>query len=166
MNSDKRARFCLICVYLCSSVAALLFVGCGKPSAANIELRKRLQTLETETADLKRQHEGDLATIRSLQQQQSPGSVVPSLPQERVDKLFTTHGISLGRLTGGADLDRNKPGDDAIKVYAVPTDQAGEKLKAAGSFVVEAFDLAKSSDNFVGRWDFDVEQARQNWFGQ
>ena len=164
MNTDKKVRTSFICVYLCSSVVLFLF-GCGKPSAANIELRKRLDASETQVQELKRQHEADVATIRSLQQQSS-GAVVPTFPPERLEKLFTTHGLSLGRLTSGADLDSTKPGDEALKVYVVPTDDMGQPLKAAGSFVVEAFDLAKGSDNVAGRWEFNVDQARQDWFGQ
>src|SRR4051812_39059565 len=118
MNTDRKARIRIICVHLCSS-AVLVFSGCGKPSGANIELRKRLAEMETQVQDLNRQHQADVATIRSLQQQSS-GAVIAALPPERIEKLFTTHGLSLGRLTGGADLDPNKPGDEAIKVYAVP----------------------------------------------
>jgi hypothetical protein len=51
-------------------------------------------------------------------------------------------------------------------VYAAPTDDSGQPLKAAGSFVVEAFDLAKGSDNVAGHWEFNVDLARQDWFGQ
>jgi hypothetical protein len=89
-----------------------------------------------------------------------------TLPQDRLDKLFTVHGLSLGRLTGGADLDPAKPGDEGIKVYVVPTDDSGESLKAAGSFVIELFDLNKTTDNLVGHWEFSVEQARHNWYGR
>jgi hypothetical protein len=44
-------------------------------------------------------------------------------------------------------------------------DESGGQLKAAGSFVVELFDLHKQSDNLVGRWEFSLEQAKDNWFG-
>jgi hypothetical protein len=90
---------------------------------------------------------------------------VPSLASERIDRLFTTHGIKFGRLTGGADLDPNKPGDEGLKVYVVPTDQEGHVLKAAGSFVVEAFDLGASGEVRLGRWEFPLEEARKLWYG-
>src|SRR5690242_15947033 len=106
MNTDKKVRFPFICVYLCSSVVSFLQFGCGGPSAANIELRKQLQAKESQLDDLKRQHDADVATIHAFEQrQQSSGAIVPALPAERLEKLFTTHGISLGRLTGSADLD-------------------------------------------------------------
>jgi hypothetical protein len=135
--------------------------GCGSPNVASVEVRKQNQAIRDEVETLKRAREADAATIRSLQSQ--IGSV-PTLSHERLAKLFTTHGLTLGRLTGGADLDRNKPGDEGIKVYAQPTDDAGEAIKAAGSFTVEAFDLAADPPT-VGKWQFDLDAARKAWNG-
>jgi hypothetical protein len=144
-------------------VVPLLLLGCNaKPNQANIELRKQVQSLETQLADLRRARETDAATITLLQQQRG---TVESLPQGRLDRLFTVHGISLGRLTGGADLDPGKAGDDGVKVYVVPVDQSGDELKAAGSIVVELFDLNRSSDHEIGRWEFTAEHARESWLG-
>src|SRR4051812_29784279 len=135
MNTNKhRLRIPtsgLIRVYLCSSVVLFVLAGCtGKPNQANIELRKQVQSLNSQIADLQRIHDGDAATINALQSRQ--GATQPALPQERVEKLFTVHGLSLGRLTGGADSDLDKPGDEGVKIYAVPTDETGDELKAAG----------------------------------
>jgi hypothetical protein len=144
-------------------VVSFFLLGCvGKPNQANIELRKEKQGLQDQVDELRRVHEADLATIRSLRDQRG---TFPSLPDDRLERLFTAHGIKLGRLTGGADLDPNKTGDEGIKVYVVPTDETGDELKAAGSFVVELFDLNKESDNVVGRWEFNHLQSRQSWFG-
>jgi hypothetical protein len=140
---------------------ALALTGCGHPDRANIELRKQKQALESKLEMLQRERAADAATIRSLE---SRATTVPVLPNERLAKLFTVHGLSLGRLTAAADLDPQKPGDEGLKVYVVPTDDDGQPLKAAGSFIVEAFDLAKSGDNRVGRWHFSADQARQNWY--
>src|SRR5437763_746647 len=135
---------------------ALALIGCKGPSAANIQLRKQNQELRAKVDDLERRHAADAAQIRAME---SNTSTAPALPQERLDKLFTVHGLQIGRLTG---VDEK----GVLKVYAVPTDDAGQQLKAAGSFVVEAFDLAKKDKPLVGRWEFDLDQARQNWFGQ
>jgi hypothetical protein len=139
----------------------LLLAGCGGPNAAHIEVRKKNQDLRDELETLKRAREADAATIRGLQDRVG---TIPTLPQERLAKLFTVHGLTLGRLTGGADLDRAKPGDEGLKVYATPTDQDGQPLKAAGSFVVEAFDLA-ANPPAIGKWTFDVDAARRAWNG-
>ena len=144
-----------------SLTALLLFGwGCGSPSKVNIELRKRIQALEAENAALREQHAADQRVIAGLRDRQG---TLPTLPASRLAELFTTHGIQFGRLTGGADLDPSKPGDEGIAVYVVPVDETGDKLKAAGSFDVEAFDLDEPQSPFVGRWHFDVWQARQAW---
>jgi hypothetical protein len=160
---DARALPAIICVHLCLSVVPFLVLGCtGKPNQANIELRNKNQELEGKVAELQRAREADAATIRALQDQRG---TFPSLPQDRLERLYTPHGIKLGRLTGGADLDPTRSGEEGLKVYVVPTDQTGDELKAAGSFVVELFDLNKTSDNLVGRWEFNHDQARQSWLG-
>src|SRR6185436_17134190 len=82
---------------------------------------------------------------------------------ERLDRLFTTHGLRIGRLTGGADLDLEKPGDEALRVYVVPTDQTSDPIKAAGSWTIEAFDLARGSDTRIGKWTYTADQAREHW---
>ena len=138
--------------------------GCSSPNPANIKLRRDNQELADKVATLERQHAADIAQIRALE---SHATTVPVLPQERVETLFTAHGLKFGRLTGGADLDPNKPGDEAIKVYVVPIDGEGQQIKAAGSFSVDAFDLGKShADRRIGHWEFPLDQAAKKWFGQ
>ena len=98
--------------------------------------------------------------IRSLQERN--GSL-PTLPHERLQRLFTTHDVTLGRLTGGADLDPAKPGHEGLKIYATPVDQTGDQLKAAGTFTVEAFDLVRDEGAKIGTWTFDAAASRAAW---
>lgn len=143
-------------------IGVVLFcVSCSGPSSVNIELRKEKQDLQDEIAELNRVHEADQATIHGLHDRIG---TLPTLPQNRLDQLFTVHGLELGRLTGGADFDPAKPGDEGIKVYATPTDDDGEPLKAAGTFVVEAFDLAAKTP-LAGKWTFDLAATRKAWAG-
>jgi hypothetical protein len=140
----------------------LLLAGCTTPDKANILLRKENQELREKVTRLDRTHEADRAIIVSLE---SSATTLPSLPPDRLDELFTVHGLRIGRLSGGADLNAAKPGDEGLKIYIVPTDQDGEDLKAAGSFKIEAFDLAQKDHRKIGQWDFDLEQSKKNWFG-
>jgi hypothetical protein len=139
---------------------AVLLAGCGKPNRANITLRKEAQKLQAEIAQLKRQHDADAATVRGLEQRVG---TVPTLESSRLARLFTVHGIRLDRLTGGADLDSSKPGQEGLKVYVALLDQHGDEIKSSGSFVVEAFDLGQQPPARLGRWDFPVEQSQANW---
>jgi hypothetical protein len=150
----------LICVYLCSSVVLPFSSGCAAPNKVNIELRKQNQALRSELETLKRQREADAASIAAMQR--SPTSV-PLAPTE-LDKLYTTAGLELGKLTGGYENDAARPGDDAIRVQAVPIDAEGDPIKASGAFLIEAFDLSGDA-KLLGRWEFDVSQARRQWHG-
>ena len=141
---------------------ALSTGGCifKTPSGANIKLRKQIQTLEGQVAQLKQQRQADQATIRGLAERTGTTKV---LEPARLDNLFTTHAIRIGRLTGGADLDPSKPGDEGFKVYVNLLDQHGDTLKSAGSFVVEAFDLSNGQSPLLGHWEFPVDKAQDNW---
>jgi outer membrane murein-binding lipoprotein Lpp len=144
-------------------IATALSSGCSSPNAASIKVRRENQDLRNKVAELERRERAHLAQIRAME---SKATTVPSLPNERIETLFTAHGLRFGRLTGGADLDPKQPGDDGLKIYVVPTDGQGQPIKAAGSFVVEAFDLAKGDNARVGHWEFPLDQAAKNWFGQ
>src|SRR5438874_402601 len=126
-NSQARSFAALRMTSLLLAAAGMVFlVSCGSPNTASIVVRKQNQDLQVQIATLTRAREADAATIRNLQ---ARVGTIPTLSQERLEKLFTVHGIQLGRLTGGADLDRSKPGDEGIKVYITPTDDDGEPLK-------------------------------------
>jgi hypothetical protein len=134
----------------------------GNPNQANIALRKQVQHLQSEITVLEAAHDADQRALAAWQQR-SPA--IPTLPPDRLAKLFTVHGFTFGRLTGGARLDLHDSFDDGLKVYVTPTDGTGQPLKASGSFVVEAFDLSGPQPNRVGRWTFTDEQAMQLWGG-
>src|SRR2546423_1399884 len=86
----------------CWSLVVLFVIavgGCSSPNPVNIQLRKDRQQLEEQVAKLKQEVQAARARIASFESQ--VGSL-PTLPQERLDKLVTVHGIRLGRLTGGS----------------------------------------------------------------
>jgi len=140
--------------------ALLLATGCTNPSAANIELRKQNQDLADQVKQLKQQEQGALQVIQGLRDSKP---TLPTLPATRLARLYTTHGINFNPLTGGADIDPTKPGDEGLAVYVFPVDQYGQKLKAAGTFDIEAFDLAEPAQPLVGKWHLDLDQANAGW---
>jgi len=153
-------RHVLSCVLI--GGAALGAAGCGAPSRANIDLRKRVQSLQTQVGQLQQQHQADQQVIAGLRSR-VPG--VPSLSNERLNRLFTTRGIQFARLTGAVDLDPKKPGDEGLALYVVPIDDSGQALKAAGTFDVDVFDLAEPKNPLVGHWHFDLQHAKAAWNG-
>ncbi len=150
-------------IFLGAMLVSLSAGGCfnNTPSQANIELRKQNQQLQDQLSVLDRRHSADQATIRGLQ---ANATTVPVLPQDELDQLFTTAGLKFGSLTGGYHPDPNQYGDTMVKVYVCPIDQDGNKITATGMFHVDLFDLALTSNNRIGTWDFDLKQSRASWF--
>ncbi len=152
---------CLLLLPLAGIIA--MSGGCSllrKPDKANIELRKQNQELQARLAESQRTSEADAARLRSIEGRAEP---LPTLPRERLAKLFTAHDIKLGRLTGGADLDPAKPGQEGLKIHVTPLDETGDPIKAAGAFTVEAFDLSQDQGVKIGTWTIDAAAARENW---
>ena len=140
--------------------ALTALVGCGQPDKTNIQLRKDKQQLETQITQLQQDLQAANARIAGMEKDKG---TLPTLPQERLDRLFTVHGIKLGRLTGGDPSNvRNDP-DEGLKIYLAPVDGAGEALKATGTVTIEAFDLALIGDNRVGQWTFDAIALKPHW---
>jgi hypothetical protein len=163
MNTDKSKAISLICVHLCAS--AVFISGCAKPNAANIALRKENQDLRDKIDELERARLTDAATIRAMEQQKG---TLPTLPHDRLARLFTTQSIVIGRLSGGAKANpaSGALGDDAIKVYLSPHDRYDDEIKAAGSAVIEAFDLAADPEHRqIGRWEFSNEDLQKSFVG-
>jgi hypothetical protein len=139
---------------------AALLPSCKSPDKANIQLRRDKQQLQSQIEELNQQLQAARARIVGLEG--SAGSV-PTLPADRLDKLFTVHGIKIGRLTGGNPATRPGSPDEGIKVYLSPIDQTGEEIKATGTLEVEAFDLEFSDNNRIGRWVIDPNTLKSRW---
>src|SRR4051794_40282468 len=85
---------------IAATLSMAVVSGCSTPSQANIELRKQNQDLREQVDQLTRLRTGDAETLRALE---AKSPTVAILPKDRIDKLYTTHGITLGKLTGGWD---------------------------------------------------------------
>jgi len=146
--------------FLLATVLLVGLAGCGSPSKANIELRKQNADLRDQISKLQIQREGDQAQIRALE---THATTVPSLSISRLNDLSTAHGLKFGRLTGGADLNPDAPGDEGVKAEVIVYDGDGDPIKALGNFTVEAFDLADPNPR-IGKWTFAGSDARKNFF--
>jgi hypothetical protein len=140
----------------------LLIAGCGRPHRANVELRRVNQQLESRIDELERLRAAERARVQALEK--SVGTL-PTLPQERLDAMFTVHNIRIGDLTGGTSLDVGRKGDEGIKVYLTPLDDADDPLKATGRITVEAFDLNADPPQRLGRWEFSPQAVKESWRG-
>ena len=89
---------------------------------------------------------------------------------ERVPDVRPSLTAAFAIRTAGTDTDQlaivfspAKPGDEGLRVFVTPTDDAGDALKAAGVFTVEAFDLAGPQPVKLGTWTFDLAASRKLW---
>jgi hypothetical protein len=144
---------------LCLSVG-LLLTGCTRPNEENIRLRKLNQDLDARISTLTDKNEAAQRKIDGLIKRIP---TVPILPADELKKLWVTSGLRIGTLSGGAHLDLNKPWDEGIIIYTCPTDDTDNLIQAAGSFVIEAFDLANANDTHIGRWTWDTISAKAQW---
>lgn len=149
---------------LCLLMVMGVMAGCGgpRPERVTVQLRRENFSLREQIGELERQIEAERELLRAAELRIE---TVPTLPSERLDELFLVNGLRFGRLTGGLKLDDQIAGHDGLIIYIVPIDQMNQSLKAAGAFVVEAFDLAESDQPLVGRWEFSTDQAESNWYG-
>ena len=156
----RRNPLCLSCLACLFAAFLAVLAGCGHPSRANIELRQRVQKLDSEVAALKTQHNADRWTIAGLEKR---NPTVATLAPAALSRLWVTHGVQFNRMTGGIHLDPRLPGDQGLRLYVSPIDENAMPIQAAGSFVVEAFDLAEKGDNRIGRWTWDTVAAKSEW---
>ena len=145
----------------CGAGLVMLLPGCGSPSGANIYLRKQNQQLQSSVDDLTAQHKRDVSALAAAE---AGRPTVPTLPPDRLDRLFTTHALEFGRLTGGDNPDTVIGPDTMLKVYVAPIDGQGMAIKAAGAFTVEAFDLGSPDHPLIGTWRFPVAQSRDLFY--
>ena len=134
--------------------------GCqfNKPQKANIALRKEVQALNDRVAALQSERDAAVAQARAGESARA----VPTLPVERLEKLFTAAGIKFSKINVGNDTDASVAGDEGIKLTLTPIDQFGDECKLAGSFTIELFDLAADPAR-IGSWSIDTAAAQQKW---
>ncbi len=138
----------------------MFVAGCQGPSKANIELRKQNAELAAQVAQLQRQHEADVASMKALQ---AGGQA--KLAADSLDNLFTVAGISISKLTAVVEPTAETSETFQLRVVATPTDASGQSIKAAGSFRIELFDLARTTDTRIGQWEISTSDAMQKWIG-
>lgn len=154
--ANHLGTFVLICI------AAAVLAGCA-PSSANIKLRKENQQLQDRIAALETRRSGDLASIKAMESQ---SAIPPLVPQSKLEGLFTAHGLTFGRLTGGYREPATAASETGVVVHVVPTDEQGQTLKAAGRFYVTVFDLGVPEKPLVGQRKFSLAEARESWNGR
>ncbi len=156
---------CLTLLFRAVATAALLSplvvaAGCNNQQEM-YALRDRLALTENRMERLQREKAEQRAELRKLREQVA---TLQDLGDVRLEKLYTVSAIRLGRHTGGVTLGDDRGVHDGVKVYLRPVDGRGDALKAAGSAVVELYDLAApEAEKLIGRYEWSVEELSETW---
>lgn len=151
----RRRSFGLVALAVLSSLG-----GC--PEAPSIDLRRENMRLQEEIKKKDNELAAQFATISELNKQLMTAR---AFKPDDLEKIFYPEKLQIDSLTGGENYDSN-PGDDGVTVYVRPIDKDGDVVKAAGDVRVELFDLARTTDNLIGRYDVPVDAARKLWYGK
>lgn len=142
------------------AVLALSIGGC--PDSPPIDLRRENLRLQEEIKKKDGELAAQFSTISELNKQLMTAR---AFKPEDLEKIFYPEKLAIDSLTGGENYDSN-PGDDGVTVYIRPIDKDGDIIKVAGDIRIELFDLAKTSDNLIGRYDIPVDAVRKLWYGK
>jgi hypothetical protein len=71
--------------------------------------------------------------------------------------------IRIGSGSGGLDAD-GKPGDEALQVVVVPSDDEGSAVKVPGRVAVTAFEVNRAGlKTPIGQWDVPPDVLKRHW---
>lgn len=137
--------------------------GCLGPTPQEIKLQRELDEARIAAKEKERllaQRDAQIEALREQIEKNRPFQDVD------IDKLFTVDRIEIVSRSGGEDFD-GKVGDDGVVLYVRPVDRDGDVIKAAGSFVVQLFDVnAEEGPRKLGEYRFeDPDTLASLWYG-
>lgn len=144
----------------------LLWAGaCGGPNYNRIanDLRAKNREQARQIATLKDELKNRDATIATLRSKEGPS--IPTLPQDRLEQLFTATRLEI-RSTSDTWDDGDGKGTSAFRVFVRMYSKDGQLLPSSGTMTVEAFELppAPAQPRRIGMWVFGPEHMKKNWY--
>ncbi|MCL2648605.1 MAG: hypothetical protein FWD61_16640 [Phycisphaerales bacterium] len=160
--SNFEFRILLIVLFACGVLSA-----CG-PDYNQIANRLREQNMsqEKQIKDL----QGTLAardvTVRQLQDQvdlRTPR--IPTLPDNRLNELFTAAKLEIRPQTDSWQIDASK-NLTAFRVFIRTFSDDDTNIPATGTLTIEAFELpaAPAQPRRLGTWTFTPAEMKKNWY--
>jgi hypothetical protein len=137
--------------------------GCRSSSLELVE--GELREKEKQLDDLK--HESDRkdlqiqaleADIDRLQRKAAKAAGEP------MGSVVLVKKITLGRSTGGYDLEPKIPGDEALQVVLEPRDIDDQSVKAPGCVHIDLYEVNPQGLEFlISDWDLSAKEVRNKW---
>lgn len=144
-------------------VLSLGLAGCLPPETGDsriTEIQQLKEHIEAQNRELTQQKSQIAEQARQIQTLQGLSE------SDRLAQLVHVHKIRLQSLSGGYDDDRDGIDDGAV-AYLQLLDVEGDVIKAAGSVVMEVYDLAApDSERQVLMHQLGPEELAATWFGR
>jgi hypothetical protein len=154
MTAGRRVWFSSLCTLL-------LLCGCRNTNHELLE--SELRTKEIQYRELLDEHEKTEHHARALQSEIEALRKGSKLSPEQASQTFNTKRITLGRATGGQDVD-NKTGDDALLVVVEPRDGSDHIIKTPGTLRVWVLEIsAQGVKTPFSHWDIPPDELARSW---
>lgn len=143
-------------------VISLLSTGCKSNKRYDL-LEAELRTRDRELAEAR--HALDQARNINRAYEHARGPAVPGAPVHATSNgsACPVREIALGRGTGGVD-DDGCPGDEALMVVIVPTDEDRSAVKVMARATVAAWEVSpQGTKTPIGAWDVPADRLRPTW---
>ncbi|WP_145233886.1 hypothetical protein [Urbifossiella limnaea] len=141
----------------------LALTGC-KPNKRYDLIEAELRTRDRELAATRQQLDATRNLNRAYEHQHPAGfpGAPPGLPTGAGAAVFVRE-IAVGRGTGGVD-DDGTPGDEALMVVIVPSDEDKSAVKVPGRATIAAWEVTPQGlKQPIGTWELTPEQLRPTW---
>jgi hypothetical protein len=146
---------------LLGAALAASAAGChsGNSDLVESQLRARETDVHLLRAELDRAHTVNQGLQQELAALQAgwPAAAAPGV------MAYPVRTLTLGRQTGGYDAD-DCPGDEALQVVVEPRDADDQVVKAPGSLVVQALEVAPEGvKRPLSSWELSEDDVRRSW---
>jgi len=149
--------------YFCSLLLLCIFVaGCKSPNhKLESELRSRDNDIDYLKNELYRSKTYNKAMEMELHA--TRGEVPPGTPYDPLNKVYPLKNITLGRQTGGVDLD-GQTGEEALQVIIEPKDAESHVVKVPGSVLIQVIEISTEGlKTPLSTWQVSNDELSKSW---
>ncbi|MDB5308327.1 MAG: hypothetical protein JWO38_2529 [Gemmataceae bacterium] len=156
--------FSRLCLLICLPTALCPLLTACRPNKRYDLIEAELRTRERELIETRAALDRARTLNHSYEQARGPEfpGAPPPVPAP-VGGGCPVKEISIGRGTGGVD-DDGIPGDEALMVVIVPTDEDRSAVKVPARATVVAWEInPQGLKNPIGTWELGADQLRPTW---
>lgn len=155
MTAGRRFWFSCLCILLGAA-------GCRHNTNQQL-LESELSAKEIQYRELLDEHEKSEHHAKALQREIEALRKGSPLSPEQAAQTYNVKRITLGRLTGGQDMDK-KSGDDALLLLVEPRDGSDHIIKAPGRLRVWVLEITQEGvKKPFTVWDVSPDELSHSW---